>query len=212
MAETSAGATPVVPGATPGQTPPAAPVDPAPATGPDDDQDGVAALSDPGKQALDRMKAARKAAEDRAKAAEAELDKLRTATLSETERAIAEAKAAGASEATAKADARVRRAEVRTALTAAGVNPKLLDIVAKADEFAELKVADDGEVEGLKDAVSAFRKANPDLFGQATHPGADLGASGVGGRGLTLAEIRAMSPAEHSARRAEVMAFLAKSS
>lgn len=205
-----AGATPVVPGATPGQTPPASSADPAPATGLEDDQDGAAALSDPGKQALDRMKAARKAAEDRAKTAEAELEKLRTATLSETERAIAEAKAAGASEATAKADARVRRAEIRTALTAAGVNPKLLDIVAKADEFGELTVTDDGGVEGLKDAVSAFKKANPDLFGVAATPGADLGATGSSGRGLTHDQIRGFTPAEYAARRDEVMAFLSK--
>lgn len=184
MAETPvAGATPVVGGATPPQTPvqPAAAAPGAsgePATGYPD------GLGDAGKRALDDMKAAKKAAEAQAKTALEELEKLRAATATDAEKAIAQARKEGATEVLGKAQAQIRRSEVRAALSAAGLSGTLVDLASRADEFASLKVSDDGEVEGLNSAVDAFKKAQPDLFRTTTaapRPGG--GDSGLGPRG-----------------------------
>lgn len=85
-------------------------------------------LGDAGKQAIDRMKAERDAARKESKARERELERLKTASLSDQERAVTEAKAAGAQEATLAAGKRVARAEIRAAATAAGFDASdLLD-------------------------------------------------------------------------------------
>lgn len=157
------------------------------------------------------MKAERDADRLARKTAEGELEKLRTASLSDSEKAVKEAKEAGASEASAKFQAQIRRSEVRTALTAAGITPGLLDLATKADEFASLKVTDDGEVEGLAAAVTAFKKDHQDVFG-ARRPagGADLGAGGGGG-GLTLEQAKAITdPAEINRRWPEIQAALSR--
>lgn len=184
MPETAAaGATPVVDGATPSQsqpaTTPAATQPGAPAsTATDDYPEG---LGDAGKRALDRMKAERDAATAQAKAAERERDELKAATLTDTEKAIADAKKAGAAEVTERYQGQIRRAEVRSALTAAGISPQLLDLAIRADEFAALKVTDDGAVSGLEAAVEAFRKGHGDLFAAKTPSAA--GDAGLGPRG-----------------------------
>jgi len=159
----SAGAMPVAAGATPAQTPaqPAAAAQTPgqePATGYPD------GLGDAGKRALDDMKAAKRAAEAEAKTARDELEKLRAATATDAEKALAQAKKDGAAEVLTKAQVMVRRSEVRAALASAGLSGTLLDLAARADEFANLKVTDDGDVEGLAVAVEAFKKATPDLF------------------------------------------------
>lgn len=173
----SAGATPAAPGATPGQTPPATPsatpTPPPSATPPATDDD--AALGEGGKRALDAERASRRAAEDRAKAAEKERDDLKAATLSESEKAIADAKKAGQTEATERYAAVIRRSEVKAALAAAGIQSSVMDLAVKADEFAALKVGDDGNVEGLDEAVKAFKGTRKDLF---TKPGTDGSADG----------------------------------
>src|SRR3954468_8968302 len=102
---TSAGATPAAEGATPPQTPPATPApstQPVPAsTSPGDPSaDDALGLGDAGKRALDAMKAERNAAVTAAKAAERQLEELRAASLSETEKAIAAARKAGADDVT----------------------------------------------------------------------------------------------------------------
>jgi hypothetical protein len=55
-----------------------------------------------------------------------------------------------------------------------------VSLAARADEFGALKVTDDGEVDGLDDAVGAFKKAHPDLFARQ---GASAGSfdTGTGG-------------------------------
>jgi len=165
---------PAVGGATPPQTPaPEAPVLPqAPLATSDDYPEG---LGDAGKRAIDRMKAEREAALDRAKVAERERDELKSATQTETEKAISQAKKDGAAEVTTKWSAQVRRSEVRSALTAAGVNPALVDLALRADVFEALKVSDDGEVIGLGAAVEALKKATPDLFRATPGHTADYG-------------------------------------
>lgn len=187
-----AGATPVVPGATPGQTPPpangaAAPTPPA--TGDD------AGLGDAGKRAIDAMKAERDAAQRAARAAEKALEELKLAGATDAEKAIAKARAEGAAEVEGRFLDQIRRSEVKVALTAAGISPSELALASKADEFAVLKTAEDGTVEGLDKAVSAFRAAHAGLFGARRATGsADGGAGGAGAQGglpvFTRAQLR----------------------
>lgn len=194
-------------GATPVQTTPVSPAaDPIAATPPATGEPD--ALGEGGKKALEQERRDRKAADDRAKALQVELDTLKAASLSDSERAIADAKKAGTAEATAKYEASIRRSEVRAALTAAGINGTVLDLAVRADEFSALTISDDGEVEGLEAAVSSFKATRADLFTRPVTPGtADGGAQGTKA-GLTKDRIKSMSPAEYEANHAEVMAWM----
>lgn len=202
---TVAGATPVVAGAMPAQNPPAVPVA-APPTTDASATDYPEGLGDAGKQALDRMKAAARDAESRAKKAEKALADIQTASQSESEKAIAAARLEGATEATAKADARVRRAEVRAALTAAGCSA--VDIVAKADEFAALEVDDEGNVLGLDKAVTAVKAANAALFGARRPTGsADAGSTtSAGAPQTTFSRSQLRDPVFYQANKAAIQA------
>jgi hypothetical protein len=174
-----AGATPAARGATPPQTPPVASApaptpQPQPAPTPDpapSAPDDLLALGDAGKRALDAMKAERNAAIAASKAAERELEQLRTASLSESEKAIAAARKAGADEVTERLHARVRRAETKLALARAGAVPSLIEDLANAAEFAALVVDDTDQVTGLDDALKAHRSRVPDAYRTPTAPG-----------------------------------------
>jgi hypothetical protein len=198
----SAGATPVEDGATPSQSTPVGPPAAEPAPGAD------AALGDAGKRALDAMKAERKAAEDRARKAEAELETLRTSGLSEHEKAIAQAKKDATSEAEKAWSARLRTSEVRRALQAAGVTADALDLAAGAAEFSDLVVDDDGVVADLERTVDAFRRSHPSLFA-AARPAAGNFDGGSGGasaaQSWTRDQIGQMSQAEFEKNEAEIM-------
>ena len=174
-----AGVTPAAGGATPPQTPPAASApaptpqaQPAAIPAPDPSApDDTLGLGDAGKRALDAMKAERNAAIAASKAAERELEELRTASLSETEKAIATARKAGADEVTERLHARVRRAEVKLALGRAGAVPSLIEDLANAAEFAALVVDDTDQVAGLDDALKAHRSRVPDAYRAPATPG-----------------------------------------
>lgn len=174
---TPAGATPAAGGATPPQTPPAASApapqpQPAPTPAPDPSvPDDALGLGDAGKRALDAMKAERNAALAAAKAAERELEQLKAASLSESEKAIAAARKAGADEVTERLHARVRRAEVKLALARAGAVPSLIEDLANAAEFASLVIDDTDQVTGLDDALKAHRARVPDAYRAPATPG-----------------------------------------
>ena len=121
------------------------------------------------------MKAERNAAIAASKAAERELEQLRTASLSESEKAIAAARKAGADEVTERLHARVRRAEVKLALARAGAVPSLIEDLANAAEFAALKVDDTDQVTGLDDALKAHKARVPDAYRAPATPGPGLG-------------------------------------
>lgn len=175
--EPAGGATPPADGA-----PPTPPAGAAPAEPPTPPATGDGALGDAGKRALEAERTARKSAEDRAKAAETERDELKAATQSDTEKAIADARKAGADETSTKLHGQIRYAKVEAALSAAGIKPSVMDLAVKADEFATLKVNDKGEVaivEGLDEAIKEFKTKRGDLFGAASGDGsADGGARG----------------------------------
>lgn len=199
----SAGATPVVAGATPTQTADTTAAPTASAMGDPE------ALGEAGKRALDAMKLERNDAVKASRALQARLEELENASKSETDKAIAQAKKDGAAEVLVRVQAQVRRSEVRTALIAQGINANVLDLAAKADEFGALEVTDDGDVTGLAEAVKAFKAARPDLFTKAPPVGTADGGNRGGGSSLTKEAIRKMSPTEINERWDEVSKVLA---
>jgi len=183
----SAGATPAAGGATPPQSPPAPPAHATPpaaaSTPPATDGD---ALGEGGKRALEAERAERKKLER-------ELADLKAASLSDTEKALADAKKAGREEVIGKAQQVARRAEVRRALQAAGCVD--VGIAAMATEFGALAVDDEGTVADLEKTVTAFKTAHPTLFGTASSPSWDATSGGApgasaAGRVYTRAELR----------------------
>lgn len=184
MTDTPAGATPVVPDATPGQSATDA-SSAAPATGTGDQ------LGEAGKRALEAERATAREAQKRATAAEKALAELQAAHQTDQEKAIAQARAEGVAEAMAKGHLIVRRSEVRRALATAGCSD--VDLAATAGEFADLAVTETGDVEGLDKAVTAFKAAHPALFTTAKPASFDQGTGGgqrpAAGRTFTRAQL-----------------------
>lgn len=141
-------ADPVVPAVPATPAPPATP----PAAAPAEVVPGEDALGDPGKRALDAMKADRNAAREAATKAAAELDQLRAKIAgTEAEHAARIEREKVQADAMAKANERIARAEVRAA--AAG---KLAD-PADALRFinlSDLEVSADGETDAA--AIAAL--------------------------------------------------------
>ena len=125
-------------------------------------------LNEGGKKALEAERKARREADKRAKALEAQLAAIEAANMSEQEKAIAAAKTAGATEATASMQSRLFTAEVRAAATG-----KLVDIDLVADEMVALKIlglesvptTDDGQIDAgaITAAIDALVEAKPHL-------------------------------------------------
>lgn len=207
----SAGATPAAGGATPPQSPPAQPASGSttaaptePAKGEDD------ALGEKGLRALQVERDAAKAAKAERDALQKQLDELKASTLSDSDKAIAQAKKDGSTETLTRVQAQIRRSEVKAALVGAGINASVLDLAINASEFTALKVDDEGVVDGLEAAVTAFKAGRKDLFGTA----AAGGSSDGGARGaprLTKEQVTAWSkdPAEYDKHRDEIMAWQA---
>lgn len=131
-----------------------------------DDQtsDGDAAqLDDPGKRALDLERAARKQAERERKAMQAELEKLRQQGMSDTEKAIAEAKRTARAEALVEVGKRLVDAEVKAA-----VGTRQVDVDALLDGLDRSRfLGDDGEpdVKAIKAWVDRIAPPAAQQFG-----------------------------------------------
>lgn len=193
---TATGATPG-PGATPGQAgaaganagaTPAAAAGTKPAAA-DDSATDDSTLGESGKAVLREARRLAKESEDRAKAAETELQTLREAGQSDQDKAITQARREGAAERDAHWKARIRAAEVRGALRGGGiVDDEALELALGARQFRDLKVdSETGSIEGLPDAVESFRKTAPWAFKASDGPpparpgGPWGGAEGGGG-------------------------------
>lgn len=121
-------------------------------------------LGDGGKKALDAERDARKAADKRAKDFERELEKFRQASMSENEKAVAEAKASGRVEALTEVGKRLARAEFKA--IAAG---KGLDVSALLDDIDVSRyVGDDGEPD--EKAITAAVERFAALKGEPQQP------------------------------------------
>lgn len=118
--------------------------------------------------------------EKRAKDSHAELEKIRAASMSEQERAVAEAETRGRKAADATYGTKLAAAEFRAACAAAQID------LGEATEFVDVTkfVGDDGEVNtaAIKSAVTRFSKLAKPSAGRS---GADLS----GGSGDTTASL-----------------------
>ena len=163
-----AGATPAAASATPAQT---TPVSPAPDVTPTVPATGDPEIGEAGKRAIAAERKTAKEATEALKTATAELETLRAAGLSESEKAIKQA----ANEATAAANAKwqtsIRAVRVESALRVAGAtNETLLDLALRSDLISTLKVDDAGKVVDLDKAVEQLKKDIPEMFAP-TGPG-----------------------------------------
>lgn len=191
--EPAGGANPPAPPPTPPTgNPPADPPAP-PATG------DPADLGDAGKATLSKLRAELKAEADARKAAEKERDDLKLATASDSDKAIAAARKEAEDAVRKSGHDAIRREAVRGALAAAGINASVIDLAVHANEFAGLKVDDSWSVEGLDEAIKAFKATKADLFTKPAIPGsADGGARGTG-KTVTRDQVKTMTPAEINA-------------
>lgn len=146
------------------------------------DPDGAEALGEPGKKALDAMKAQRKAALDAKRAAEAELEELRAQLAAKDktpeQQALDEARNEGRKEAKATSDERIVRLSVKAAAAGKLADPS--DALAFID-LKQFEVDDDGEVDSdaLNDAIADLLKKKPHLAAGKPNPfqgGGDGGA------------------------------------
>lgn len=205
-------------GTAPVPTPPAAPAAPPvappeppaapPAETPEPDPEGSEALGDPGKQALDRMKADRQAARATAAAEKARADALQAKLDGKEAEFTAEQEKRKVEDAAlAKANERIRKAEVRAA--AAGKLTDPADALRYLD-LDQFEVGEDGEVDtaAITAAIETLIKTKPYLAAQGGPPGTVFESPGAHRKGapagqLTQADLKNMTPAQKVAARAE---------
>ena len=128
--------------------------------------DGEESLGDPGKKALDAMKAKWKAAEDRAKAAEAAAaEALAKAEGKEKEYAAEQERRKVEMEALSKVNQRILKAEIKAA--AKGILADPTDALTFID-LSPFEVGDDGEVDAqaITAAIDNLIKSKPYLAAQ----------------------------------------------
>lgn len=118
------------------------------------------------KAILDKERRTAREADKRAKAAEKELEELRTAQLSEHEKAVKAARDEGHNEGIAKGNARLLRAEVLAAASGKVADPDdVFAILANSGALADYAVNDDGEIDtaGLRTLIDDLVKTKPHL-------------------------------------------------
>jgi hypothetical protein len=135
---------------------------------------------------------------DELKAKAGKLDEIEAANQSELEKAqqaAEKAKTEGA-QAIERANGRLIRAELLSALTAANVSKP--EVLLSAIDKTGLTVNDDGSVSGVDEVVAAFVEANPEFVGkQVRKPeSADQGARGDGPDQITQEQLATMKPEE----------------
>lgn len=173
----------------------------------DDTDPGEQSLGDAGKQALDRMKAKWKEAERLARERESALAELQAKVDGrEREFAAEEERRKVESEALAKANDRILKAEVRA--QAAGLLADPADALHYLD-LSEFEVGADGEVDSaaIKRAIESLIKSKPYLAAQGgqvvfTSPTSQREGP-VGAKQLTRDDLKGMSPEAINAARAE---------
>lgn len=168
--------------------------------------EGAEALGDPGKKALDAMKAKWKEAERIAKERDAELAALKAkAEGREQEFAAEQERRKVEAEALAKADERILKAEVRAAAASKLADP------ADALRFIDIsmfEVGTEGDVdsEAISEAITGLLKSKPYLAAQGG-PGPVFESPGShrenGKSQVTQAELERMTPDQINAARAE---------
>ena len=163
-----AGAMPAAASATPAQT---TPVSPAPDLTPTPPATGESELGEAGRKAIAAERRTAREAQEALKTAQTELETLRAAGLSESEKAIKEATNAATAAERAKWQSSIRAVRVEAALRVAGAtNDTLLDLALRSDLISALKVDEAGKVTDLDKAVEQLKKDIPEMFAP-TGPG-----------------------------------------
>jgi hypothetical protein len=164
---------------------------PSPATTPAEQQPAPAkpaqddGLGDGGKAALEAERKARRAADKRLKDLEAELDQFRQSQMSETEKAIAQAKAQGRKEALVEATNRLARAELRAVAAGKLADPD--DAAALIGDLSEFVTADgDVNTKAMTSAIDALVKAKPYLAPQVAKPAPLPGGGATPSNGFSM--------------------------
>ncbi|MFJ8109982.1 hypothetical protein [Streptomyces sp. NPDC096132] len=144
----------------------------------DADEEGADQLGDAGKQALDRMKEKWRKERERRKAAESERDQIKGAggNADDSEQIRTEADRA----ATAKANGRIVRSEIRAAAAGKLANPR--DALAFLD-VSQFEVDEDGQVDEdeIAEAIEDLLKERPYLGVAAKVPEPRFQGTGDGG-------------------------------
>src|SRR5699024_225102 len=168
--------------------------------------EGAEALGDPGKKALDAMKAKWKEAERLARERDAELAELKAkAEGREKEFAAEQERRKVEAEALAKANERILKAEVRAAAASKLADPA--DALRFID-LSEFEVGTEGDVdsEAISDAIAGLLKSKPYLAAQGgsgpvfESPGSHRGDTKSQ---VTQADLARMTPDQINAARAE---------
>ena len=169
----------------------------------DDDSgedDGAEDLGDKGKQALDRMKAARNDAKKLAKEREAEIAELKRQLAakdkSPEENELEQARAEARAEAITAANARVIRYEVKSAAAGKLRNPAL---AIRLLDLSDFDVDENGDVdtEQIQEAISDLLEENPELAAQGGNASFDSGrGKHPRKKKLTKQDLAGMSPNE----------------
>lgn len=171
------------------------------------DTEATDALGDAGKKALDAMKAERNAAKAEARANKTELDRIKAELALKDkpaeEQAIEAAKAEARTEATAAANKRILKSELRALATGQLADPTDAALYINLDDFS---VNDDGDVDSdaLKDAIAELLERKPHLAAQKQNRfngDADGGAKGKDSKPaqLTKADVERMKAAGDNA-------------
>lgn len=179
-----------------------------------DNQPPADDLGDAGKKAIQQEREARKAAEKAAKDAQAELDELRKAQMSDQEKAVEEARREGATETETKFQKRLFAAEAKVAAAGKVADPTLLadpDVAKSLLGLDDIPVNAAGDIdsEAISEAIDRLIEARPFLKagipGDATWPsnGSEAGPRGDAKSQLTQDDLKKMSPEEITKARAD---------
>lgn len=153
-------------------------------------------LSEGGKRALDAERKARSEAEKAAKAANAELEKLRKLTMSETEKAIAEAKASARAELMAEVGAERVENAVRAATAGRNVDADaVLDGLDRARFLTDDGKPDTQKITEWVDRIAPKGQTPPKPAAKDIGQGARPGATSAN-QILDRSELKGMTPAE----------------
>lgn len=158
---------------------------------------GESALGDAGKKALDSMKSKWRTERDQRRALEARISELEKPADTETPDLDA-VRAEAAREATAKANARILRSEIKAAATGKLTNPA---IALKLIDLDSIEVDANGDVDAdeINEAIEDLLTREPYLAAKASRfqGTVDGGARKASGPSqLTRADLAGMSPAE----------------
>jgi hypothetical protein len=160
--------------------------------------DAAAELGDAGKKALDAMKAKWKAAEKRARDAEAAVEAAKKPEPKEGQPDVDAIRAEARKEAAEKANQRILRSEIKAAATGKMANPAL---ALRLLDLTEFEVDDDGNVDSddINDALAKLIEENPGLGVTQGEPKRFKGSGDGGSKGsagkpqLTEADVKRLS-------------------